>query len=363
MRIKNAYSFPTATTFGVRPPDQRFLTVVIKGTFALRDAVGGARPLADQLPILQTDQPYDLEKPEGLVRFEHDLAPFKPRADVVLVGHAYPLGGRPASACDVEIAVGRTRKVLRVVGDRRWSCPAPSATPQPVGPLPFEAMPLTYDRAFGGSDVHTQVTSLINPGGRGLIGAKTVASIHGTYLPNIEDPACMIERWDSHPLPVGCGFFPRGNEPRCRHLGTYDERWQATRAPLPPDDFRFDFFNAAHPDLQVQNYLIGNERVRLAHVVPGGRRLEFSLPCIRPLVSLTGNEAAFAGERQRTRRQLTVRLDTLVFVPDQQLFYVLWRAVFPLARPEAIEAIDEICIDYEQLSPESSPSAQAGAAR
>jgi hypothetical protein len=319
--------------------------------------------VSEQLPIFQTDQPYDSEKPEGLLRYESDLAPFKPRADIILVGHAYPLGGRPAAACDVEIEVGRTRKVLRVVGDRRWSYPTPSVTPAPSDPLPFGVMPLTYDRAFGGTDVQTQIGSPVNPVGRGLIGAKTVASIHGTYLPNLEDPACMIERWDSRPLPVGCGFFPRASELRSRYLGTYDARWQATRAPCPPDDFQFELFNAAHPDLQVPNYLVGNEHVRLAHVTSGGRRLELYLPCVRPVMSLAGYETGASGDRYLARRRLTVRLDTLVFVPDQELFYVLWRAVFPLERPEASADVEEICIEYEQLGPEPSRAAQAGAGR
>jgi hypothetical protein len=53
----------------------------------------------------------------------------------------------------------------------------------------------------------------------------------------------------------------------------------------------------------------------------------------------------------------------MVFVPDQELFYVLWRAVFPLERPEASADIEEICIEYEPLSPEPSRAAQAGAGR
>jgi hypothetical protein len=36
-------------------------------------------------------------------------------------------------------------------------------------------------------------------------------------------------------------------------------------------------------------------------------------------------------------------------VPEQGLFYVLWRAVFPIARPEAVVDIEELRIDYERL--------------
>jgi hypothetical protein len=349
MRIKNARMFPTATTIGTQPPQRPFLTIVIKGTFVLEANSGPARAARAQLPILVGDQPYDQDAPGGLLKFEHDLAPFKPRADIVLVGNAYPLSTQPAVACDVLIRVGHKAKTLRVIGERKWSCAA-DALPAMVGPRPFDCMPLTYDRAFGGSDDHAKVTSTMNPLGRGFIAQPKLESIHGKDLPNIEDPAHMIRSWDSHPVPVGCGFVPRSSLGRGRYLGTYDDAWQKTRAPHPPDDFRFEFFNGAHPDLQVDRYLAGNEPVTLNHVVRGGQRIDLFLPCLRPLITVQS-----APQDGRTpgslgiARNVPAQLDTLVFVPDDALFYVVWRGVYPLERPEAVAEVEQIGIEYEKL--------------
>jgi hypothetical protein len=350
MQIKNARPFPVATTFGAQPQGQCFLTVVVKGTFRLESSDQPARPLEQQAPILHADEPYDPDQPAGLLRFEQELAPFKPRADIVLVGNAYPLAGRSMSACDVVIQVGRTRKVIRAVGERRWSCATPSSGPVQVGPLPFDFMPLTYERAFGGTDEHAKVSSPMNPFGRGLIVQGLPAAIHGTQLPNLEDPAQMIHTWDSYPTPVGCGFFPRTSAPRCHYLGTYDETWRKARAPHPPDDFRFEFYNSAHPDLQVDKYLVGNEAVSLSHVIPGGGGIHCLLPCLKPSITVQSRSAGTAGLSQIVRRELATNLDTLVLVPEQAAFFVLWRAIFPLKRHEAVDEIEQVQIEYQRLS-------------
>ena len=51
--------------------------------------------------------------------------------------------------------------------------------------------------------------------------------------------------------------------PRVSYAGTYDEQYQKERAPDPPLDFSYAFYNGAHPDLQVEGYLRGDEEVEL----------------------------------------------------------------------------------------------------
>ncbi|HYJ09942.1 MAG TPA: DUF2169 domain-containing protein, partial [Polyangiaceae bacterium] len=250
MRTKNARLYPTAIAFGKRSPTDSFLALIVKATFRLEKRNGPARVADEQLPVFNVDQPYDPDKPEGLLKFESDLVPFKPRADIVLVGSAHAPFGRPARFVDVEIEVGATRRALRVFGERWWSF-ASEQDPLPlaVGPAEFVEMPLTYGRAFGGSDEQAGVSALEpwfrpwcdrNFLGRGFCGARTVASIHQRPLPNIEDPDDLVGAWDSRPKPVGCGFFPRNSQPRAGYIGTYDEKWKAERAPDFPEDFRFD---------------------------------------------------------------------------------------------------------------------------
>jgi hypothetical protein len=347
MRIKNARLFPTALAFGKTAEGAPFLSVIIKGTFKIPPNGGGpARAAAEQLPIFTADDPYDPEQPGGVLKFESDLVPFKPRTDVILVGHAYAPYGRPAKVVDVEIEVGALKKKLRVFGDRAWSFPSEQhdAIPYIVGPAEFVKMPLTYDRAFGGIDKTAGIVGNRKPWcernylGKGFCGARTVASIDKTPLPNIEDPDDLIRTWDSNPRPAGCGFFPRNSRPRVEWFGTYDDKWKAARKPELPIDFRFDAYNGADPSMQTP-YLLGNEPVRLIKVSPGSGEVAFTLPGLKPRNSV---------RRKSGPAQVVPNLDTLVVVPNESLFYLVWRGTIGISQPDASD-VDEVRIEYDEL--------------
>jgi hypothetical protein len=351
MKIKNARLFPTALAFGKTAEGAPFLSVIIKGTFRLENG-GPARPAAQQLPIFSADEPYDPKDPTSPLKFESDLVPFKPRTDVILVGHAYAPYGRPAKMVDVEIEVGPIHKKLRVFGDRAWSFPSDQvdAIPYIAGPADFVKMPLTWDRAFGGVDKSAPIIAGNPPFkpwcernylGKGFCGARTVSSIHNTPLPNIEDPNDLIRTWDSRPRPVGCGFFPRNSRPRADWFGTYDEKWKAERAPELPVDFRFDAYNGADLSMQAVPYLVGNERVRLVNVTPGGRWQDFALPGFRPTLAAT---------QAGSVRSADFRLDTLLLLPNQLVFCSIWRAVIGVTASDASD-ITSLRIDYLHLGP------------
>ena len=349
MRIKNARLFPTALAFGKTTEGASFLSVIIKGTFKLENG-GPARAASAQLPIFTADEPYNPKDPTSALKFESDLVPFKPRTDVILVGHAYAPHGRPAKVVDVEIEVGPLRKKLRVFGDRAWSFPSEQvdAIPYIAGPAELVKMPLTWDRAFGGVDK----TAPIRPGnppikpwcernylGKGFCAARTVSSIHNTSLPNIEDPDDLIRTWDSHPLPVGCGFFPRNSRPRADWFGTFDEKWKAERAPEMPLDFRFDAYNGADLSMQVSPYLVGNERIRLVNVTADGSTIECWLPGFEPRPNVLQGEIT---------REAPARLDTLLLMPDAGTFSLVWRSTFAVQNEDASD-VSEARIEYERL--------------
>jgi hypothetical protein len=67
---------------------------------------------------------------------------------------------------------------------------------------------------------------------------------------------------------------------RNRFAGTYDARWQRTRAPLWPRDFDTRFFQAAPADQQVPGYLRGGEPLVLHNLVPEGT-VQLVLPRLR----------------------------------------------------------------------------------
>jgi hypothetical protein len=299
-------------------------------------------------------EPYDPKKPEGEVRFESEMIPFKPRTDVLLVGQAHAPYGRPQKHVDVALMVGPVGKQIRVFGERRWSF-KDLRDPMPLvaGPTEFTEMPLTWDRAFGGIDEKAGTRPDVpafrpwyaaNYIGKGFCGARTIESIDERPLPNLEDPRDPIRAWDTRPRPAGCGHFPRNSEPRVRYGGTYDEKWKAERAPLLPLDFRFDYYNAADPELQVQGYLKGNERGMLENVTPGGGRIDFMLPCIRPRFSVTRGRDA----NKRFVSEAQVALDTLVLIPDEKVFVVTWRAIVSPCVPDDND-VEEVRIEYETL--------------
>jgi hypothetical protein len=325
-------------------------TIIIKGTFGIK-ADSRATMAAEQLPILTTDT-YNGEEPTTSVRFESEMVPFKPRADVVLVGRAYASDGQPVTQLDVTLRVGRLAKTLRIFGDRQWWFPTRFAlVPRIFTPKSFLTMDLVYERAFGGIDAAAAQYCPENLSGTGFIGKKSKQSMHQKPLPNLEDPAHLIHWWKSRPKPVGFGFYGRGWKPRVGYAGTYNERYQKERAPAPPLDFSYAFYNGAHPDLQVEGYLRGDEEVELIHVSPEPR-LYFRLPGVNPKVTVakwTISPEVWIEQHATEDREISVEdvptveepipvvLDTLVFIPDEGIFYQVFRGVCSLSNMDTPE--------------------------
>ncbi|MCZ6675811.1 MAG: DUF2169 domain-containing protein, partial [Candidatus Poribacteria bacterium] len=284
------------------PNDKTVLTVVVKGTFEICPNEP-ATIAAEQIPITFGDEVYNPDEP-GSVKFESDIAPFKPCADIALVGKAYAPGGNPVTALDATLRVGELSKTLRVIGDRRWE--SHFMRLDATDPEPFTEMELIYERAFGGIDFGGGDWCKENLAGCGFYGKRpSKETLEDARLPNLEDPDNLIESWEDHPKPIGFGFYGKAWEPRAGYMGTYDEKWRKERSPDPPTDFRFDHYNAAHPDLQVEGYLKGDERIELVNLTPDGR-IRFWLPGTQVSMSVTktdmyetdsaSEEAAFDSE-------------------------------------------------------------------
>ena len=353
MRINNQSGFDVATMLWEDLQGQAKLSVIVKATFGI-SAETGASLAERQLPILIGDEHYGKDLTSS-VRLESDMVPLKPHCDVVLVGHAYPPGGRPVKELDVSLRVATMEKTIRVFGNRHWLYPSTLA-PAPVfsSPEPFTGMNLVYERSYGGIDAISASFCRENLVGRGHIGSKSVDSIHGKPLPNIEDPKNLIRSWDSRPRPVGFGFFGRGWAPRVVYAGTYDEKYRKERAPLLPEDFSYAIFNGAHPDLQVKGYLRGDEEVELVNL---SRKptLRFQLSGMIPKITVKKwavspeewVEANSSEDNLATLDQVPIleevvkaSLDTLVFLPDEEIFYEVFRGVVSLntlERPEVAE--------------------------
>ena len=98
-----------------RPPNASVLTVVSRATFVLQP--GDAVLASQQEPLTVSDLPYPDGSSLGLYAAS-DLAPMKPRADIVLVGQAFAPGGQPVRSLVARLAVGEMDKRIEVFCDR-----------------------------------------------------------------------------------------------------------------------------------------------------------------------------------------------------------------------------------------------------
>ena len=332
MKIGNGTPFEAEAIPFLDVDGKAHLTVIVKGTFTI--VPGGLAVVGEgQIPILSGDEPSDPEK-GGSPKFEADTAPFKPRADIFLAGKAHAPGGKPVRWLDAGLRVGTLQKVVRVTGDRTWiSGGGKLSAPVFTEPEPFTEMPLVYEKAFGGIDTESGGFCAENPVGCGFYSRKSPKNIDVAPLPNIEDASRPIGAWTDHPRPAGFGPIAKGWAPRVGYLGTFDEVWERERRPFPPHDFRYDFYNAAPPDLQVEGYLRGDEEILLLNLEKSGK-VRFRLPGIAPSVTVEKTER-WSGPSWN--EPAPMRLDTLCLLPDEGRLFLVWRGRCPLTDLSALE--------------------------
>lgn len=289
------------------------LLLVVKATYVFG---GSGLELADEQVSVKWGGESWGRPGESSDKYEPETAFIKPATDVVLIGHAYsPQKG--ATEGLVALQVGPLEKAVRVVGERVWfrSMGRVSATK----PLPFDKLPLTWERAFGGWDRTDPAKPAFeprNPVGMGFR-ANPRSFEEGLRLPNLEDPAEPLREFGQKVTPVGFGFTSPHWQPRAKFAGTYDEAWNKTRKPLLPKDFDRRFFNAAAPGFIAPGYLRGDEPV-LIMGASTKERLAFRLPGQKApviTVELVGGEDA----------KPELYLDTVILDTDAERVLLLWR--------------------------------------
>jgi len=316
MDLRNSTPFVAAPFLMMDRTGAETLVVIVKGTWRITNC--GTLVIADeQVPIQLTPQ-YSGEPGSSGLLYDTDLVLEKPGTDCVLLGHAWA-SREYQTHVDLTFAVGAVFKKARVFGERVWL--------KTLGicsisrPAPFQKIPLTWERAFGGKDTTWQEPDghellVENPVGIGLLARRSKKEINGLRLPNIEDPAELIKKPHDRPSPVGFSMIPPYWQPRSKYAGTYDDSWRKTMNPLPPADLDPRFYSAAAPGLVSQQYLTGGERVLVQGATPQGC-LQFSLPTHSPRVKV---------RRSPGEQELRLRLDTVVIEPDDARVMLVWRA-------------------------------------
>lgn len=141
--------------------------------------------------------------------------------DVLILGAAQAVGGAPTSQIRVTFRIGQQLRTLVVTGDRIWS--GDDADARPTEPQSFTRLPMSWDRAFGGSaDVWVDGTTVVplsapqNPLGLGFDVSSPLENLSRSWktpegfprveytrrLPNVEHGDFCIERWDDTPPPA-----------------------------------------------------------------------------------------------------------------------------------------------------------------
>lgn len=304
--------------------DVRQGLLVAKATFEVGGG-GGVRPAPDPLPVLEEDEETDLGvlPTDTHVRQGSEL-------EVMLLGAAYAPRGRPLGHMQVELEIGERVWSLDVSGDRHWVGTGSGA--RPTEPVPFARMPLTWERAFGGStdvwlDPHSviEVMAPSNPLGRGFDpepharGLATHLGVPDGFprweplrpLPNLEHPAHRVTAYSDQPDP--CCWAPRPvimlrrEEPR----GLPEEIIERGVS-----DLHRGFYRSAR-EMVLPAAPLG-ARVRVSGVRPTGD-WGFAIPPGEVFADYV------LGDRTGTKPLVP---QMLVLLPEQSRFYVVYRMDF-----------------------------------
>ncbi len=312
--IKNLTPFDTHLQLFIDQRCQQLATLIIKAEYKIIEP--GQLQLQEAKPCIVLTDEYAAQPDKSAILRASDLVPFKPNTDVALNALAYSPGS-PRRALDVCLEIGAHRIMRRVFGDRYWQ--RKMGVWEASVPEFFERQAIGYENAFGGAhweQGQLQLKYSANPVGKG-IGRLNEPVFEGLALPNIEMLDSLIQTWQDKPSPAALGFVASHWSPRFELAGTYDEDWQALRAPLLPLDFKSAFYNCAAPQLQLPR-LQGGELVKLHNLCAQGF-CSFMLPRWSLM-------AHFVHKGEVT--SIPAQLDTLLLEPEKGQVFVTWRATF-----------------------------------
>ncbi len=287
------------------------LTVIVKATFVLHPGISQLAPQQD--PICERDRFHD-DDPRRSVRIPSDVVPYKPRADVLLVGHAYAPGKQPVRNMVTRFVVGEMDKSIEVWCDRAFR----ALDGQLLEGKRFTEMPLVWERASGGPES-------ANPVGKRFDGAMDA---YGTVaIGNLQPLGHFVSKRSDTFAPTCYGPVALTWPGRTSRLGRLSRSilngsWNAQ--PLPAD-FDPTFFLAAPPDQNVAE-IRANERLVLEKLHADHARLVTNLPGLKP--------RAIADRATGEREEIALVGDTLWIDTDRGVCCVVWRGRIGLRHPQ-----------------------------
>ncbi|MFO0551172.1 MAG: DUF2169 domain-containing protein [Polyangiaceae bacterium] len=327
----NATSYAAQAVNWVDERGADVVVILAKATFVRR---GTDWVRADeQLPIRMADVPTHpeavAEGRESSVRYPSDLGGVKSGADVVVVGEA--ISPRPTRTIDIAVRAPGKKVAIRVHGER---CFYKGPLGIKLGPAtPFERIPVSYERAYGGASQDGAIVDWRNPAGRGVF--KSESELDGAPAPCIEDPARPIEGAEAV-TPVSLGAIAMWWSPRKDLGGTMDDAWRATRMPLPPRDFDRRFYQVASPQLQMDRPLQEGDVLAVSAMSEGGL-CDVTVPALPLVAHLRRNDGSNVAVR--------FAIDTAVLEPTEGRVAFTLRQIAPLGRGRTL--LREVRLDVD----------------
>lgn len=313
MRFINKTRFQACWIPGIDKEGRDQLVVAIKATYQIPEPGCEAQVAKVQQPLIEADISTG-DSGFSSVLYESDYVSYKPFCDVLLNGFAHAPFGEEVNELIVSLQVGKMHKSFRVIGHRTWG---------DLHPRPFYKMPISYDNAFGGTDITDQRKYRFyraNPIGTGY--SYHQKEINECPLPNTEEINHPVKNPKGSYKPMAFGAIGRAWKPRVDYAGTYDNHWVENTMPFYPEDFDYRYFQAAPPDQQIP-YLTGGERVVLKNL-SRNQTESFVLPKQNVFVIFSPHRGSDIVMRSV--------VDTLLIEPELGIFTMVSRVSLPLKK-------------------------------
>ncbi|PHM38806.1 DUF2169 family type VI secretion system accessory protein [Xenorhabdus innexi] len=377
MEFKNLTPFSVMNYRMLDTGDQEYDVIAMKVGYQLLPA-GKGEYLAELLPIISlcVQDQYRGELNVSQVLQESDLAPFKPKCDVIVNGTAYAPEGKPCTSFPVRLSVtdanGGTLldKTLNITGEREFFR-TDNGQWHLSDPKPFTRLSLDHTYTFGGecrieADDKKAAEALAeedkltpeqlsqhpdgdkapiahavweyNPIGTGFVlpwyaRAKNLPRYPAPRITHPNDPitvqyfaamlAGSLSATEPASQPQGMGIIGRAWLPRRTLAGTYDQTWLEQRHPYLPADFDFGYWNCAPQDQQI-DWPSTDISLQLTNLTPEGF-LQTHLPGHRPFILFRMESGDLF--------PVLMNLDTLIIDTDAMTLELTFRLHFSIDFP------------------------------
>lgn len=330
MRESMAARWPVQVVTTVVETDAGRYSLSVTATFSLKLQHGRVAIPTEEAPNLEADE---------RVVFDLDAhAPYKPRVDLLISGHAcVPEGEDETDRLLVRLRFGDFAKAVRTVGTRVWVSENGGLV---VGPArKFRRLRISADRAPKTPE---------NPAG---MGTDAVPADGRMAKPNFE-PVTPLGAANLGPVPdtatTRAQFAPDGALAWVKSLGLAGKDPKAAAPGPKPPNLNYAFFNAAPHDQQLEKWMEGSavvlEGLHASHAVFTSRMPSFEVTA--EIVTREGDPPS----------ELRLRTDTLWVLADQELVTLRARGLLPLPDARWSGKVDVHVRGRDPIEPAAPPT-------